>query len=163
MRLLLVLSLMGLAACGPSPEEDAAQRARDVAEVRANQAPPPEQLMPEPILYPDIEENNLFGAGCNFVPEGGGMGAIALAQAGEGYMKRNGAVLTFAADKGSAQQPLGSWRKYDGKEYGFILDLDSEMGEQDGMETVNFPARLTVRDGRGDTVYESAGTAQCGS
>ena len=163
MRLVLVLFLTGLAACSSSSEEDAAQRARDVAEVRANQTPPPEQLAPEPILYPDIEQNDLFGAGCNFVAEGAGMGAIALAQRDEGYMKRSGKILTFAADKGSTQQPLGSWRKYDGKEYGFVLDLENGSEEQAGIETVNVPARLTVRDGRGQTVFESRGTAQCGS
>ena len=163
MRKPLILVALALSSCGPSAEEQARQDAADVAEVRANQIPPPEQLSPEPILYPDIEQNDLFGAGCNFVAEGGGMGAIALAKPDVGYMKRSGKLLTFAADKGSAQQPLGSWRKYDGKKYGFILDLESKTGEQAGIETVNFPARLTVRDGRGQKVYESVGTAQCGS
>ena len=163
MRTSCLAALVILSACGPTAEEQSAADARAVAEVRANQAPPPEQLAPQPILYPDIEKNNLFGAGCNFVPEGGGIGAIALAQAEQGYMKRGGQMLTFAADKGSARQPLGSFRKYDGKLYGFTLDLSDKAGEQDGIETVNFPAHLTVRDGKGQTVYEAEGTAQCGS
>ena len=163
MRKLILMASAAVAACGPTPEDQSAADARAVAEVRANQTPPPEQLTPQPILYPDIEKNDLFGAGCNFVPEGGGLGAIALAQTDRGYMKRGGQVLTFAADKGSDRQPLGSWRKYDGKLYGFTLDLKSDTGKQEALETVNFPAHLTVRDGKGRTVYEANGTAQCGS
>ena len=163
MRPVILLSIVMLTACGPSGQEEAAQNAQDVAEVRANQAPPPEQLQPQPILYPDIEENDLFGAGCNFAPQGGGMGAIAMAKEDVGYMKRNGQILTFASDKGSARQPLNSYRKYDGRNYGFTLELLSDEGEQDGIETVNFPARLIVRDGKNAVVYEAEGTAQCGS
>lgn len=163
MRHLLLVSAIALAACGQTAEERTADDARAVAEVRANQVPPPEQLQPEPILYPDIEENDLFGAGCSFVPAGGGLGAIAIAQEDKGYMKRDGEVLTFASDKGSAKQPLNSYRKYDGKLYGFTLDLATDTGEQEGGEIVNRPANLTVRDGRGRTVYEAPGTAQCNS
>ncbi len=163
MRHLLLASVFLLAGCGPTPEEQAAQDAQAVAEVRANQVPPPERVEPEPILYPDIEEHELFGAGCNFVPEGGGLGAIAIAQEDRGYMKRGGEVLTFAADKGSARQPLGSYRKYDGRLFGFTLELTGDAGEQEGIETVNIPANLTVRDGRGRTVFAAPGIAQCGS
>ncbi len=157
---------IALGACGPTPVEQAAQDARDVAAVIANQEPPPEVLEPQPITYPDIERNDLFGAGCNFVAEGGGIGAIALAQAEEGYMKRGGEVLTFAADKGSAQQPLNSYRRYTGREYAFTLDIETEQAaaaKEADTEVVNYPARLTVIDGRDRTVYEASGIAQCGS
>ena len=159
MRVLLLCPVLLLAAaCGPTPEEKAAENARDVAAVLANQAPPPEVLKPEAITYPDIEKNDLFGAGCNFVPQGGGIGAIALAQSEKGYMKRGGEVLTFAADKGSARQPLNSYRKYSGRNYAFTLDVktDSAAKPKDaGAEVVDYPATLTVVDGKGRTLYLS--------
>ena len=166
MRLALLFSLVAIAACGPTPEQQAEEDARDVAAVIANQDPPPEVLQPEPINYPDIEKHDLFGAGCNFAPQGGGLGAIALAQAEKGYMKRGGELLTFAADKGSAEQPLNSYRKYTGLGYAFTLDIDQARSETPGgpdTEVTNYPARLTVVDGKGRTVYEAAGIAQCGA
>ena len=165
MRLALPLLALALAACAdePTPQQKAASDAADVAEVEANQEAPPEAMVPEPILYPDIEKYGLFGAGCNFLPEGAGLGAVALAQIDKGYMKRDGEVLTFAADKGSAQNPLMSWTKYDGKDYSMTLELSGGEGEQSGMETVDFDAELIVRDGKDRVVYQSEGIAQCGS
>ena len=165
MRLALSFLALALAACAdePSPEEKAAADAAAVAEVEANQEAPPEAMVPQPILYPDVEKYGLFGAGCNFLPQGAGMGAVALAQADKGYMKRDGEVLTFAADKGSPNNPLGSWTKYDGKDYSFTLELEPGEGEQTGMETVDFDGELVVRDGKDRVIYQSAGIAQCGS
>ena len=45
--------------------------------------PPASKVQPEPITYPDIKDNKLYGADCNFTPEGGGMSALALEQEGE--------------------------------------------------------------------------------
>lgn len=154
-----------LVACGNdlTPQEQATADARAVAEVEANQEPPPETLRPQPILYPDIEKHALFGAGCNFVPEGGGMGASVLAMADAASIKANDEVLRLAADKGSAQNPVGSWRKYDGREYSLTLDIKDRTGEPVGMESVNYPARVVIRDSKDRIVYEGRGTAQCGS
>ncbi len=165
MRLAIPLLALLLAACAdePTPQQKAAADAADVAEVEANQEAPPEAMAPEAIAYPDIEKYGLFGAGCNFLPEGAGLGAVALAQPDKGYMKRDGEVLTFAADKGSAQNPLKSWTKYDGKDYSFTLELADDDGRQSGMETVDFDAELVVRDGKDRVVYQSEGMAQCGS
>lgn len=159
---LLVLLLVG---CGAeqTPAEKAAADAKAVAEVEANQAPPPEPFGPEPIRYPDIERNQLYGAGCSFAPDGGGLGALAMATVDEGYMKRDGEILRFAADKGSARNPLGSWRKYDGRRFSFTLELAPGAGKPSGMETTDFKADLTVRDGKQNVVYSAKGIAQCGA
>ena len=160
-----LIALLALAACAEeqSPEEKAASDARAVAEVKASQEPPPQALSPQPIHYPDIEKYGLYGAGCSFAPKGGGMGAVALAMADEGFMKRDGELLRFAADKGSPELPYLARRKYDGKVYSFTLDLDEASGERSGMETSDYGAALTVEDEKGRVVYRAVGLAQCGA
>lgn len=154
-----------LAACGGemTAEEQAAADERAIAAVKANQAPPTRAVVPEKILYPDIEENDLFGTSCAFAPEGGGLGAIALAMEGEGYLKLDGEIVRLAADKGSGDLPMGARQKYDGKEISFRLELDQEAGEQEGVETINYPARLTILDSSDHLVFEASGISQCGS
>ena len=161
MRIAIPMALMALAACSAEPSEEERQAA--VAEVEANQAPEPEELVLEPIDYPDIEENDLYGAGCNFAPDGGGMGAVAIAMAGEGYLKRKGEILTFAADSGSRGLPYLARSKYDGKAYSFSLDIDEASEAPTGMETSDYSGELTVEDQYGSVVYQATGIVQCGA
>lgn len=166
MRWLVLVGAAVLAACGGnelSPEEQAAQDARDIAAVEAASEIPAETIVPQKILYPDIEANNLYGVSCAFAPEGGGLGAIALAMEDAGYLKLDDEIVRLAADKGSTELPMATRSKYDGKAYSFELTLDDAKGEQDGIETVNYPAQLTIRDRGGNVGFASAGIAQCGS
>ena len=161
MRIAIPTLLLALAACSSEPDE--AERQADVAEVEANQEAPAEVLELQPILYPDIEKNDLYGAGCSFAPDGGGLGAVALGLADEGYLKRNGEIVRLAADKGSDELPYLARRKYDGTDYSFTLDLDRESGAPTGDETSDYSGTLTVRDGKDRVVYSSTGIAQCGA
>ena len=163
MRWIAVGLALAVVACGPTPEEQAAADARDVAEVKANQDAPAEQLVLDPIRYREIEKFELYGAGCSFVPDGGGLGAVAIAMADEGYAIRNGELLRFAADKGSAELPYLARREYDGLEYSFTLDLDEASGEKTGMETSDYRGILTVRDSSDAVVYRAEGLTQCGA
>ncbi|QPC99944.1 hypothetical protein [Qipengyuania soli] len=161
MRFAITVALLLLGACSSEPSE--ADRQAAVAEVEANQEAPPEMLDPRPIRYPDIEKYGLYGAGCNFAPDGGGLGAIALAMADEGYMKRGEEILRFAADKGSDELPYLARHKYDGKDYSFTLDLDRDSGAPTGDETSDYSGTLTVKDGKDRVVYRATGIAQCGA
>lgn len=161
-----------LAACGErelTPEQQEAADERAIAAVEAAQVPPPTPVTLEPILFADIEQHNLFGAGCTFLPAGGlaeapdGKGMLALASASGAYIKVDGDLHRLAPDAGSPELPLGARGKYDGKEYAVILDIASEEGEPNGMETIDFPARLVLRNSRDQTVYAETGVAQCGS
>lgn len=161
-RMILVAVLgVSLAAC--SGEQSEAERQAAVAEVEANQVPPPEQLELSPIGYREIEENDLFGAGCAFAPKGGGMGAVALAMADTGHFLKGSEMLTLAADKGSDELPYLARRKYDGKAYSMVLEINEQAGRPSGEETSDYPATLTIRDLHDAVVYRKAGMAQCGA
>lgn len=161
MRIAIPVALLALAACSAEPSEEERQAA--VAEVEANQTPAPEELALEPINYPDIEQNDLYGAGCNFAPDGGGMGAVAIAMAEEGYLKRKGEILTFAADSGSRELPYLARSKYDGKAYSFSLAIDEASEAPTGIETSDYSGELTVEDQYGGVVYQATGIVQCGA
>ena len=164
MRWFSILALIGLAACdSTTPAEQEAAREAAVAEVEANQEPPPEQLVLDPIRYAEIEKYEISGAGCAFAPDGGGLGAVALAMADEGYLIRKGELQTLAADKGSKELPYLARQKYDGREYSFTLDLDESSGEQSGYETTDYRGTLTVRDGSDRVLYRASGLTQCGA
>ena len=161
MRILIVLLALTLTACSNEPNEE--ERAAAVAEVEANRIPPPEELQLEPIRYREIEKNELYGTGCSFAPDGGGMSAVALAMAETGHFLRGDKLITLAADKGSPELPYLARRKYDGAAYSMTLDLDEAEGEQSGEETSDYPATLTIRDASEQVVYRKSGIAQCGA
>ena len=161
MRVSIILLALTLMACSNEPNEE--ERAAAVAEVEANRVPPPEELQLEPIRYREIEKNELYGTGCSFAPDGGGMSAVALAMAETGHFLRGDKLITLAADKGSPELPYLARRKYDGAAYSMTLDLDEAEGEQSGEETSDYPATLTIRDASEQVVYRKSGIAQCGA
>ena len=165
MRRALLAATIVIAGCGDGldPQEEAQRAAREVAKVEEVNRGPVMPITPEPILYPDIEKHDLFGTNCAFVAEGGGLGAVALTRQEDGYMKLDGKIVRFSADSGSAELPFGTHRRYDGKKFAFELQLADEEGRQSGSEAMNYNGRLTVRDPRGNAVYDKTGEVQCGS
>tara|TARA_A100001391_G_scaffold168044_2_gene128507 strand:+ start:353 stop:838 length:486 start_codon:yes stop_codon:yes gene_type:complete len=161
MRAKILLLAVTLAACSNEPTEEERQAA--VAEVEASQTPPPEKLELGAIRYREIEQHNLYGAGCSFAPEGGGLSAVALAMAETGHFLHDGELVTLAADKGSTELPYLARYQYDGTDYSMSLDLDEGEGEQVGEEVSDFPATLTIRDAHDQIVYRKDGIAQCGA
>ena len=161
----IVLAALLATSCGkeePSPSEKARMDEADIAAVEAAQVPPPTPVEPDPIGMPDIEKYDMYGAGCNFAP-GKGIAAIALLQEQRAFMKLDGGIVVFAPDAGSGDLPLGAKGKYTAKAWSFVLDLASEEGKQSGYETIDYPARLVLRNDHDQIVYQSDGTAQCGS
>lgn len=153
-----------LAGCSEAGKEnDAAQDARDIAMVNAAQdaKPPARPIAPEPILFFDITKNRLYGSGCNFVPEGGGMGAVLLAQPDRAIMKLNGNIVTLASDPGSAQLPQGSWSRYTGKAFALVLTEDSGTPRTRNGVVETFRGELVVTDPHDQVIYRAPGTAQC--
>jgi hypothetical protein len=162
---IIALAAVLASSCGkdePSPAEKARMDEADVAAVKAAQVPPPTPVEPDTIGMPEIEKYDMFGAGCNFAP-GKSMGAIALLQEKRAFMKIDDAVVVFAPDAGSGDLPLGTKGKYTASAWSFVLDLASEEGRQSGYETVDYPARFVLRNDHDQIVFQSDGTAQCGS
>ncbi len=160
MRCLLPLMILALAACSDKPGQSDEEA---IAQVKAaqNARPPAKPIDPQPIGYFDIRDNKLIAAGCNFVADGGGMGATALAQGERAVIKLDGKIVVLAADKGSARLPQEAWSRYSGKEY--ALSLTRIEG---GKSIVNgavemFDAHLTITDPHDHVVYDSKGSAQC--
>ena len=153
--------LLALAACGENltPEEQALRDERDIAMVeRANNSMPPlKEVTPEPLLYPDIERNDLLGAACNYAP-GTSLGTRVIAREADAFMKVDGEVLRFAADPGARELPLRTRSLYNGREYSLRLQIAGG-GEQ---AEADYTGQVTLRDSHGRVVYEGEGPVQCG-
>lgn len=165
MRYFPVVALLLLAACGEqlTPQEQAARDERDIAMVEKANLGTAVPIAPQPILFPDIQANKLFGMGCAFVAKSAGLGAIMIARADDGFMKLDDQIIRFAADKGSSELPYGARERYAGKKYAFQLAVASEKSLRSGTETADYSGRLSVQDGKGHIVYDEPGTVQCGS
>ena len=158
-------ALLLLAGCDqePSPEEQAAEVARDVAMVEAaNQVQPPIKLVtPDPILLPDIERFDLYGEACNYAP-GTSLGVRVVARGADAFMKIEGQVHRLAADPGSRELPMNTRTLYSGKEYALRLQInDADAGEAAPDGSTNYEGTVELRDRYGRVVYEGTGLAQC--
>ncbi|MDA7788000.1 hypothetical protein N8940_02070 [Sphingomonadaceae bacterium] len=150
-----------LTACGPpSTPSDDMTRSEAVAAVEDAQVLPPDKVQPEPILFADIEAEDLFGASCVFMPEGSSE-MVALAMEEVGAIKLDGKILRLAPDTGSGKLPYDIHEKFDGLAWSIAFELKGE-GDQSGAETTDYPAHFTLRDSSGQVSYEAEGTAQCG-
>lgn len=154
-----VLSAMvlGLASCSDKEPTDA----EAIAAVEAAQdgKPPVKPLALQPILYPDISQNKLHGTGCAFVAEGGGLGAVLLAQDKRGVIKYGDHIQVLAPDAGSARMPKGSFSRYTGKENAVTLTADGPVAPVGTTE--QFKGRMIVTDAFERPVYEATGDVQC--
>ena len=155
----LVTVLMGvalLAGCKESEQTDE----QAIAAVNAAQdaKPPVQPIAPQAILYPDITNNKLHGTGCAFVAEGGGMGAVLLAQNDRAYIKLEDKIVALASDAGSAKMPLGSWSRYTGKEYALVVKAD---GPEPASDAARFDGGLVITDPFERPVYQARGSFQC--
>ena len=163
MRGVWVIAALLLAGCGEemSPEEQALRDERDVAMVEAanDVNPPLEPITPEPILLPDIERLDLYGAACNYAP-GTSLGTRVIARETDAYIKVDGEVMRLAADAGSRELPQGTRTLYSGKAYSVRLVVTGE-GEPAPGGAVNYEGTIMVRDAYGREVYEGTGLAQC--
>lgn len=150
------LALAALGGCSEAEQRPASEK---VAEIERANDGTAVAVSPEPILYPDIEANQLTDPACSFAPEGGGMAPVLLAMDERAVMKIGREIAEFAPDKGSAKVAQLGWSKYDGRAYSIRFKL----GEQDaGAPSGNrFAASLELRDGQDRVVYQAQGYAQC--
>lgn len=154
---LISLALTGLAACSEKEPTDA--EAIAAVEKAQDGKPPVKKIEPQAILYPDISKNKLHGTGCAFVADGGGIGAVLLAQDTRGVLKINGNVQILAPDAGSAKLPKGSWSHYTGKEFALTLTAKGPIEAVGTNE--HFDGKLVITDAFERPVYDANGDVQC--
>lgn len=169
MRWSLILCLsLPLAACGEElSEAEREQEDRALVErVREanDSAPPLQEVVPEPLLYPDIEANDLFGLACSYAP-GTSMGARVIAREADAFVKIEGEVIRFAADPGSRELPGQTRSLYNGRAYSLRLDIeDKEPGEaQEGGGLSLYEGTVYLRDRFDRVVYQGTGAVDCGA
>lgn len=169
MRLLVIL-LAGLAtaSCGDAISDvERADEDRAVVEtVRSanDTAPPLIEVVPEPILYPDIEANDLFGLACSYAP-GTSMGARVIAREVDAYVKIDDNLLRFAADPGSRELPAGTRSLYNGREYSMRLEIDAEQAGEEVGEGGGalYEGTVWLRDRWDRVIYQGTGAVNCGA
>lgn len=148
-----------LAGCGEAvtPEEQAERDERDIAMVeRANDAMPPlREVVPEPLLYPDIERYDLYGDACSYAP-GTSLGTRVFAREADAFAKIDGEVERFAADPGSRELPMRTRSLYNGRNYALRVQLAG-----DDPDSGRFEGTIQIFDKYGRVVYEGTGLAEC--
>lgn len=157
MRLMTVLLCVAvLAGCKKSEQTD--EQAISAVNAAQDVRPPIQPIAPQAILYPDITNNKLHGTGCAFVADGGGMGAVLLAQDDRAYIKLGDKIVALASDAGSAKMPLGSWSRYSGREYALVIKAD---GPAPASDSAQFEGGLVITDAFERPVYQARGSFQC--
>ncbi|RDS77969.1 hypothetical protein DL238_10405 [Alteriqipengyuania lutimaris] len=162
----LALIAAGLAVTGcanEAPDSEAQQRAdaEAVAQVMAQQTPPPIELALQPITYDDIvADERLSGPGCSFYPTDA-EDPFAILGSDLAFVKYEGSVQRLAADAGSGEGPFDTREKYDGREYVLKVAYDEAAVEQgDGYWAA--PATARVEDGFDRQVAQHDGRLACG-
>lgn len=158
---ILSLACLAVAACEaqPEPVDKAAQDARDVAMVEKAQKmrPPPEDLIPEIITDADLEEKDVLGGFCA-MQHPSGLHYLAVVRPDDGWIKLDGELVRLSPDKGSPQQPYGTWAKYDGREYSMRMRVTAGDAE---MEPGASPGELLVRDSFDREVFSISSQIDC--
>ena len=163
--LVLAFAGTGLEGCADEPASTEAQDRADaeaVAQVLAQQTPPPVELALQPITYVDIVENSaMTGTGCSFTP-GGEEDPFAILSDGVGFVKYEGSIQRLAADAGTKEGPFGTREQYDGREYSLSIAIDQARKEGESEASWAAPATLTMADGYDREVARSEGRVGCG-
>lgn len=123
--------------------------------------PPLSTIQPEGIAYFDITQNKLYGSGCNFVPENGGMSALVLAQEKEAIFKLKGQLVRVPADKKSQNFPESAHSRYSDAKYTVLLAPlpNAEPVENGVVQTLG--TSLTIMDPQGRIQFFAKGSVQC--
>lgn len=157
-----------LSACNDelSPAERAAEDEAMVERVReANDlAPPLVEVVPDPLLYDDIEANDLYGLACSYAP-GTSMGARVIAREVDAFVKIDGDVIRLAADPGSRELPAATRSLYNGREYSLRLDIAEKGTDEEGTDggAVFYEGTVWLRDRWDRVIYQGTGVVNCGA
>lgn len=135
-----------LAACGPGAPPP---------------PPPASTIQPEPIDYLVITNNKLYGGGCNFVAENGGLSALVLAQEKEAVFKLKDQIVRVAADKKSQNFPASAHSRYSDSKYTVLLAPLPGAEPVESGEVQTLGTSVTIMDPQGRIQFFAKGSVQC--
>lgn len=125
------------------------------------QQPTMPQLALQPILYPDMTQNKLYGPACNFVAANGGMGAVFLAQADRGILKIDDHVVLIPLASDGAALPQGAHTHYAGPLYAATLRPAPGSSPKTRGALIVLRGHLSITDAKAQPVYDADGDIQC--
>lgn len=163
----MILALaVPLAACGsaPSPHDKAREDAAAIAEVKAAQddRPPVAAITLLPLGTSAAEKYDGGGSGCSLTVSPDGAAVLALGPR-RAVIKTGPYPTMLASDPGSAKMPLDTWAHYVGKDLSVTVEKGAGTGAVPGVDALEWPARVTVRDAWDRMVYTGSGTLRCGA
>ncbi|MEZ5744405.1 MAG: hypothetical protein R3D89_11955 [Sphingomonadaceae bacterium] len=157
------MALLALTGCVKVEERSTpAEDAQAVAKVERLSTPPVLPITPQPITFPDIEENNLFGAGCAALVEGV-KDPIFLGSDEQGWLMLEGEIVRLSADQSSESLPFAAWSKYIGQENWLTITRDAEEEQQTGDEVWSAPGEIVIHDFADRVVYRARASIECGA
>ena len=146
MRAIALGLVVGLAACSAPPPPP---------------PPPGEAIKLEEIDYLAIKANKLYGAGCNFVADGGGLAALVLAQEKEAIIKVGGKIVRIPADTASQILPETARTRYlDAERILILAPIPNTVPTENGV-VQSLPVSLAIIDPRGNPLFSAKGQVQC--
>lgn len=123
--------------------------------------PPGKAIQLEEIDYLAIKANKLYGAGCNFVADGGGLAALVLAQEKEAIIKLDGKIVRIPADKASQILPETARTRYlDAERILILAPIPNTVPTENGV-VQSLPVSLAIIDPRGNPLFSAKGQVQC--
>lgn len=123
--------------------------------------PPPQAIKPEGIDYLAIKTNELYGGGCNFVADGGGLAALVLAQEKEAILKLEGKIVRIPADTTSRLLPESARTRYADADHVLIFaPVPGTVPTENGV-VQSLPMSLAIVDGIGRQQFAAKGQVQC--
>lgn len=146
MRAIALGLFVGLAACSAPPPPP---------------PPPGKAIKLEEIDYLVMKANKLYGGGCNFVADGGGLAALVLAQEKEAIIKVGGKIVRLPADTASQILPETARTRYlDSERILILAPIPGTVPTENGVMQ-SLPVSLAIIDPRGHPLFNAKGQVQC--
>ena len=155
------------AGCGNelSDSEQTKQAEAAVAAVERvnNAAPPMVEVVPEPLGYPDIEANDIFGQSCAYAP-GTSLGARVIARESDAFMKVDGKCCALRQTPALASCRCARALPIMDRPIRCASPLmTKDTPDPQSEETTLYSGTIFLRDRWDRVVYQGSGTVSCGS
>lgn len=161
---LTLACLTALAGCHKqTPQQQATDDAREVAQVERLSKAPFKIIAPTPIGPEDVARYGLDRPGCSFFKndaEKAGGAPLFIAARDEGFLLIDGNLKRYAANKAAADLPGGARTTYTG--LAEWVDLVRQPDDANSHSSdVRWPAQLILHDSQERVAFMATGTVVC--